>query len=81
MRITRSMPSGSVNSMVAEVRVRLSRGSVDVQVAQLQAMMGTPAEVPVPKKRSCMGDCMMGVGSGHKKGTTDLIDVIMVPMD
>lgn len=67
IRMTRSIPSGSVNSMVAEVRVRLSRGSVDVQVAQSQAMTGTPAEVPVPKKRSCMGDCMSrGVACAQK---------------
>lgn len=54
IRMTRSIPSGSVNSMVALVRVRLSRGSVEVQVGQSHAMMGMPAEVPVPRKRSFM---------------------------
>ena len=56
MRMTRSCPVASVNSMVAEVRVRVSRGSVEVQVSQSHAMTGMPAEVPVPRKRSCMVD-------------------------
>src|SRR4051812_3975338 len=33
-----------------EARVRLLRGSVDVHTAQLQAIIGTPCEVPVPRK-------------------------------
>jgi len=32
-----------------EERKRLSRGSGEVQTSQLQAMTGTPCEVPVPK--------------------------------
>ena len=58
MRMTRSIPVGSVNSIVADVRVRVSRGSVEVQVWQSHAITGIPADVPVPKKRSCMGYCM-----------------------
>ena len=33
-----------------EDRKRLSRGSVERQVSHLQAITGTPCEVPVPKK-------------------------------
>src|SRR5215203_3653182 len=36
--------------MTAEVRLRLSRGSGDVQTGQSQPMIGTPFEVPVPRK-------------------------------
>jgi hypothetical protein len=31
-----------------EARVRLSRGSVEVQVPHLQPIIGTPCDVPVP---------------------------------
>lgn len=34
----------------AEVRKRLSRGSVLLQTSQLQPRTGTPFEVPVPKE-------------------------------
>ncbi len=54
MRMTRSWPVSSVNSIVAEQRVRVSRGSVEVQVVQSHAMTGMPAEVPVPRKRKRM---------------------------
>jgi hypothetical protein len=37
------------------VRVRVSRGSVEVQTAQGHPMAGTPEEVPVPRKRSRKG--------------------------
>src|SRR2546426_9938100 len=39
-------------SMSAAVRVRLSRGSEDVQVGQRQPICGTPNDVPVPRKIS-----------------------------
>ena len=42
-------------------RVRLSRGSVDEQTAQSHPIMGTPWEVPVPRKviRTPYGSRMM----------------------
>ncbi len=39
-------------SIRTETRRRLSRGSSDVHVSQLQAMEGTPVDVPVPRKVS-----------------------------
>jgi hypothetical protein len=44
--------------MTAEGRVRLSWGSVLEQTGQWQPIMGTPAEVPVPRKVISMG-CMV----------------------
>lgn len=41
---------GSIHCKAAAVRVRVSRGSVEVQVAQSQAIRGIPPEVPVPRK-------------------------------
>src|SRR5713101_5099880 len=43
-------------SISAAVRVRLSRGSVDVQVRQEHPIWGTPNEVPVPRKTSRTSD-------------------------
>jgi hypothetical protein len=37
-----------------EVRVRWLRGSDDVQTAHLHAIMGTPCDVPVPRKMISM---------------------------
>ncbi len=41
-------PSSSV-AMRTEGRSRLSRGSVERQVAQSQPIIGTPCDVPVPR--------------------------------
>jgi hypothetical protein len=38
--------------MSAEVRSRLSRGSAEWHTSHGQAIMGTPCDVPVPKKVS-----------------------------
>lgn len=38
-----------------ETRVRLSRGSSEVQTGQSQAIMGIPCEVPVPSRVTFMG--------------------------
>src|SRR5207247_3870351 len=45
--MTTARPS---NSSSTEGRVRLSRGSEDVHTGQRQAKVGTPVEVPVPRK-------------------------------
>ena len=37
-----------------EARVRRFRGSSDRQTAQSQVIIGTPYEVPVPRKSTCM---------------------------
>src|SRR4051812_24453282 len=37
-----------------EARVRLLRGSVEVHTAQSHAIIGTPCDVPVPKKMTSM---------------------------
>jgi len=37
-----------------EARVRRFRGSSDRQTGQSQATIGTPYEVPVPRKSTCM---------------------------
>lgn len=37
--------------MMADVRVRLSRGSLLVHTWQLHPMRGMPKDVPVPRKR------------------------------
>jgi hypothetical protein len=37
-----------------DARKRASRGSVEVHTAQSQAIMGTPWEVPVPRKITSM---------------------------
>ena len=37
-----------------EARVRLSRGSVEEQTAQSQPIIGTPCDVPVPRKMTSM---------------------------
>jgi hypothetical protein len=42
-------------SIKIEVRKRLSRGSVDLHTSQLHDTIGTPPEVPVPKKVTLMG--------------------------
>src|ERR1700744_1251787 len=39
-----------LSSRSSDVRKRLSRASAEVQTSQLQAITGTPCEVPVPKK-------------------------------
>lgn len=52
---------------MALLRVRVSRGSEDVQVAQSQAMTGMPADVPVPRNRISMGDCRLGWVVGDEK--------------
>jgi hypothetical protein len=36
-------------SIMAEVRIRLSRSSSEMQTGQSQVMTGTPMDVPVPK--------------------------------
>src|SRR4030095_6913347 len=36
-----------------EVRIRLSRGSLEVHTAQRQPIVGTPIEVPEPRTVSC----------------------------
>lgn len=41
-------------STMADVRSRLSRGSVERQTAHRHPMTGTPCEVPVPRKVSFM---------------------------
>src|SRR6266404_2684377 len=38
-----------------DVRIRLSRGSLEVQTAQWQPMVGTPMEVPEPSTVNCNG--------------------------
>jgi hypothetical protein len=38
-------------------RVRRSCGSEDVQVAQVQPIIGTPCDVPVPRKVIFNADC------------------------
>ena len=65
MRITRSCPLSSVNSIVALQRERVSRGSVEVHVAQSHAMTGMPAEVPVPRNRKRMGKDREGEAIGN----------------
>src|SRR5262245_36975530 len=40
-------------SMRIDGRVRVSRGSVDRQTAQLQPMNGMPCDVPLPKTVTC----------------------------
>jgi len=45
---TSTWPFGPV--MRIEGRVRLSRGSSEAQTAQRQPMIGTPCDVPVPRK-------------------------------
>src|SRR6266568_6320298 len=47
--MTTTRPS---NSSMTEGRVRLSWGSGDWQTGQLQARVGTPVDVPVPRKVS-----------------------------
>jgi len=62
------------SSMYTDGRERLSRGSVDPQTAQRQPIMGTPCDVPVPRKvirtkvgtvrraRRCQGTMMREAG-------------------
>src|SRR4051812_36221637 len=46
--------------MTTEGRVRWSCGSVLVQTGQWHPIMGMPALVPVPRKRSSMSDILIG---------------------
>ena len=39
---------------MADVRKRLSRGSLDVQTLQLQPITGMPCDVPVPRNVKCI---------------------------
>jgi hypothetical protein len=47
---TSRFPSGNINTTLE--RVRLLRGSVEVQTAHSQPIMGTPVDVPVPRNTS-----------------------------
>src|SRR5882724_2364765 len=49
-----------------DARVRLLRGSADVQTAHLQAIIGTPWEVPVPRKTTSMADRETHRGTGFQ---------------
>src|SRR5438094_9827107 len=51
--MSRRRPADSVR---AAVRVRLSRGSVEVQVRQSHPICGTPYDVPVPRNTSRTSD-------------------------
>jgi len=53
--ITTTRPSNSISRLG---RVRLSRGSVDLQTGHSQARRGTPVEVPVPRNVSLIGLCV-----------------------
>src|SRR3954471_22708938 len=46
---TRSCPPSPVATST-EVRIRRSRGSADLQTVQSQPIIGTPCDVPVPRK-------------------------------
>src|SRR5688500_10283451 len=62
-------------------RVRLSRGSVLVQVAQSQPIIGTPALVPVPRNSSSMPSSAAppSPGAGAAGGAASF--VIAAPVD
>src|SRR5687768_16012862 len=47
-------------SMRTDTRERLSRGSSDRHVSQLQAIDGTPVDVPVPRKVSLISRGSLG---------------------
>ena len=46
-------------SISTDTRRRLSRGSSEVHVSQLQAMEGTPVDVPVPRNVSFISQLMV----------------------
>ncbi len=45
-----TLMDGSSNRIRTDARSRRSRGSSERQTGQSQPIMGTPAEVPVPRK-------------------------------
>src|SRR5687767_3396585 len=56
--------------MTTEARVRLSRGSGLRQTSQWQPIIGTPALVPVPRKRSSTSPISGGYTGGDREAGT-----------
>ena len=63
------MPCSSIKT---EERNRLSLGSFDKQVAQLQSNTGLPVEVPVPRKVSFMNINVLNKYNFRMQGDAEL---------
>ena len=53
------------SSIIAEVRKRLSRLSIERQTSQVHPITGTPCDVPVPRNVKRIGVAVMGLEVPH----------------